>query len=316
VLKQNYSNFEIVFVDNNSTDGSKKMIQEKYGKNLKYVFNTNNLGFSGGMNSGIKASNGDYILLLNSDLFLEESYISNAVMEFESNSNNHIGMIAGIIYKYKNGTFSDEIDALGLKLLPYHAVIDISKIESSQFVFAPSGAAMFLTREMLENTKLSNGEYLDSKYFAYGEDVELFLRAQLLGWKCLYAPNIIGWHIRSASFGSEEKYDRKPRKILIKVLRNRYYTIITNYPFSLFIWVLPWIIIAEIGVLVKHILKGWQSIHVLFEAYFSVINDFQILFKKRKWIMSNRSSKSSFKYLSSLFIKNPFKIIESLLKKL
>lgn len=313
--KQDYNNCEIIFVDNNSTDGSKEMIERKYGENLKYIFNTNNLGFAGGMNSGINASIGDYVLLLNSDLFLEESYISNAVMQLESNMKKRIGMLAGIIYKYTNETFTNEIDALGLKLLPYHAVIDINNKELEQFVFAPSGAAMFLKREMLDETKLDNGDYLDSTYFAYGEDIEFFLRAQLFGWECLYVPYVIGWHIRSASFGGKEKYDSKPREILVKILRNRYYTVFTNYPISLFIWVLPWIIITEIGVLIKYILKGLLSIHILFEAYYSVLKKLPRLFRKRKWIMNRR--KVSFTYLRSLFIKiQPISILLSLIKKL
>lgn len=97
---------------------------------------------------------------------------------------------------------------------------------------------MFLSRTMLEDIRLPDGDYLDSTYFAYGEDIELFLRAQLTGWKCLFQPIIVGWHVGSASVG-ERRLIKKPDSLQAHAIKNRFFTILTCYPLCLLVWTLP-----------------------------------------------------------------------------
>src|SRR5438067_2348049 len=66
----------------------------------------------------------------------------------------------------------------------------------AEYVFGASGAAALYRREMIEHISIS-GEFFDSDFFAYREDADVAWRAQLLGWKCLYTPLAVGYHVRT-----------------------------------------------------------------------------------------------------------------------
>mgnify|MGYP001263033950 CR=1 FL=1 len=101
VLKINYDNKEIVVVDNNSEDGSVDFFRKKYSKNIKLICNSENLGYGGGLNEGIKYSinkNFDYTLTMNNDLIVDINFVIKLVEVFKNFED--VGIVTGKSYYY------------------------------------------------------------------------------------------------------------------------------------------------------------------------------------------------------------------------
>ena len=73
---------------------------------------------------------------------------------------------------------------------------DQGQYESAEYVFGATGAACLYRRRMIADISLK-GEFFDDDFFAYREDADVAWRAQLLGWKCLYVPSAVAYHVRS-----------------------------------------------------------------------------------------------------------------------
>jgi GT2 family glycosyltransferase len=73
--------------------------------------------------------------------------------------------------------------------------LDRGQYDRPQYVFGASGAAAFFRRSFIDDVSVE-GEFFDEEFFAFREDADLAWRAQLMGWKCLYVPNAVAWHVR------------------------------------------------------------------------------------------------------------------------
>jgi GT2 family glycosyltransferase len=301
VFQQTYDNLEVIIIDNGSSDGSTDKAVERWGDGLIIIRNSQNVGFPQGMNQGIAQSRGKYLLLLNADLYLESSFIGRTVATMEQLTENHLGMMGGIVHVYRDDRNTDEIDFAGLLLTPFLSLVSSPNVADPQFVLGPAGSAMFVSRAMLEDTRLPGGDYLDSTYFLYGEDVELFLRSQIMGWKCLFQPIVVGWHVGGASVG-EKGLKNVSDFFQIHTIKNRFATIITCYPLSLCLRTLPWNLLGDMGIVGLSLVTGrWRLLRNWCRAVGITIRALPRLLRKRRWIASR--SQVSGAYLRSLYIK-------------
>lgn len=182
-----YGNTTIVVVDNGSQDGSGTKLAEEY-EECNFIFNDENLGFSGGCNVGIDYSidNGaDYVLLLNNDITVSPGFLEPLVETAERHSN--VAAVGGVIYQGQGPTIWDA----GGKMRPYIAnVTRFSEIKSddeyeTEFVTC---AQALLSREFL------NDHRLDETYFFGVEEIDLSWRAGQDGWKLYTNPNSEVYH--------------------------------------------------------------------------------------------------------------------------
>jgi len=227
-MQQTYGVVEIFMIDNASSDGSASFVKNNY-PNVNVIENQNNVGFAPAMNQGIRLASGGYIMSLNADIYLTPSYIENMISAL--NRGPDIGSAAGKIYKMTpDGELKTNIDAVGHYIKKDRKVVgnrpgmpnrDNDHNAQSRFVFGTSGCASIYKRKMLEDTKLG-GDYFDRDYFAFFEDVDLDWRALLYGWKCIYTPDAVCYHVRGAS------EHRKNPEIEALILRNGYLTILKN----------------------------------------------------------------------------------------
>jgi len=301
VFAQTYTSEEVIFVDNYSSDGSLERVQMIWGDRMRIIRNPSNFGFPGGMNAGIAESRGKYILLLNSDMFLERNFLERAVEWFEKPDAKEAGIIGGLVYKVRDGVPTEEIDSTGWHLLPYQSVVNSKNSTEPEWVFGVAGSAPLLSRQALEGCRLPNGDYLDSTYFLYGEDVELYLRLQLMGWKCLFVPVVLGWHMGAGSVG-EEAYLRKPDHLQVHAMKNQLSTILTCYPLCLWSRMIPWTLLAQGGLIVYALTRG--NVRILrnwLKAVWVTGCMSGYLYKKRRWLQSSR--RVSCRYLRSLFAR-------------
>jgi GT2 family glycosyltransferase len=203
LFQQTYLNLEVLFFDNGSTDASVEYVRRNFP--MVRVFELReNAGFSRPNNMGIRMSRGQYILALNLDVELEKDFVDELVKGIESDS--RIGWVAGKMLRLTSSGRSEEIDCLGhhLDRDRYAKETDHSQpfrwedYSQCRNVFGASASAALYRRGMLEDIAINN-EYFDEDFVAYWEDVDLDWRAQLMGWKCLYVPTAVGYHIRGGS---------------------------------------------------------------------------------------------------------------------
>ncbi|MBI5428822.1 MAG: glycosyltransferase family 2 protein [Nitrospinae bacterium] len=230
---QTYENRDCLLIDNASTDGSAELVQNLFPW-ARVVRNRENLGFAQAANMGIALTGGEFVLLLNPDVFLESDYIE--VLLRHAVKENPAGSFGGKLLRQKTGDGPDpEIDSAGLVLLngkrrPWdrgEGETDRGQYDAAEYVMGINGAAVCYRRSMLEDVKM-DGEYFDSDFFMYFEDVDLAWRSLLFGWKSLYVPQARGYHARGGARG------RRNLKIRVHAARNRYLVFLKNEPFAVF----------------------------------------------------------------------------------
>lgn len=203
-LVMDEANISTIVIDNNSTDDSLSLAQRKF-KEIKFIKNQENLGFSKAYNQVLKITKDEFILLLNPDCILESGIIKKILEDFENDSK--IGAGTGKII-LPNGQvdltahrgfptpWASFLYALGDDSL-YH--LTSKNTDSVHEVDAISGA-FFMTKKSV----LGKTGYLDEKFFLYGEDIDLCLRIKSKGYKIIYDPEIKITHYKGISSGLKE----------------------------------------------------------------------------------------------------------------
>lgn len=191
LLKQS-ANCAVVVVDNNSSDGSVDLVKKKYAEVL-LVQHTKNLGFAGGVNSGIKKAielGCDAVALLNNDAVADSKWLASLIDIMKKNKK--AGIVTGKLMADGSGKFdstSENYTVWGLPFPRGRGVKDIGQHDKQEEVFAGSGGASLYRVSMLKEIGL-----FDEDFFAYYEDVDISFRAQLAGWKVVYEPSAVAYH--------------------------------------------------------------------------------------------------------------------------
>jgi hypothetical protein len=215
---QTFRDFEIIVIDNGSTDGSERFAT---------IRNEKNLGFSVANNQGIRRAKGKYVALLNNDARPAEDWLFELVYAADRNL---AGMFASKILRPDG-----KIDSAGCEVYPDGNGMcrgrgkGVWEYTRSDYVGFPSGCAALYRRSMLNKIGL-----FDERFFMYNEDTDLGLRAQKAGWKCLYVPTAIVTHLYSQSSSA---YSLKK---LFRVERNRILIMLKNFTIQQIAASVPW----------------------------------------------------------------------------
>lgn len=205
IFNQTYGNIEVIFIDNNSPDkDGLEYVKKEYGhhENLQIIDNEDNLGYAKAANQGIKASDGEFVVITNPDIIYTPEYFEKIIARVEKDNN--IAGITGKVIKYdfENKKPTDLIDTVGLFAFKNRRIIDRGQglqdkgqFDQEEEVFGVSGACPLYRREALDDVKIMD-EYFDEDFFMYKEDVDLSWRFLLYGWKNLYFPGALAYHGR------------------------------------------------------------------------------------------------------------------------
>ncbi len=243
---QSYPAIEIIFVDNGSGDGSVEYVKKEF-PSVRIIESRKNLGFAKGNNLGIKEAGGELIATLNNDTQVTSHWLEELVSAMDSDE--LVGMCASKMLFMKNPGM---INSTGISLSRSGTCWDrgifepdTGQYESKEEVFGPCAGAALYRKSMLEDIGL-----FDEDFHAYVEDTDLAFRGRLAGWKCLYVPSAVVYHVHGGTGGFETAY------FIYYGNRNVLWVAIKNFPKLLFISSLPWIIGRNIGVIPYYILKG------------------------------------------------------------
>lgn len=217
--RQTYRDFETTIIDNASEDETVELVA-RWSHGARCIVNSRNEYYSRAHNAAIDLTDSELVLTLNPDVFLCPDYLSRVVAAFDRAPN--IGSVNGKLLLLEgnshvldadcgNVTPSTLIDGAGLTMRrsrrPYlrgnRRPADSSCLEPG-YIFGADGACGAYRRAMLEDVSVE-GEYFDSDFVIYREDVDLAWRAQLLGWDCWYCPEAVAYHRRGFHIGRDRR---------------------------------------------------------------------------------------------------------------
>lgn len=201
------TSYEIIVVDNASSDGSQHMLRQDFS-DVRLIPNTENVGFAAANNQGIAISSGRYVLLLNSDAFVEAQTIDMMVKFMDEHP--EAGMSACKLL-YEDGSLQPSCYAFPTLLTEFYTALQLDKLFRRSPVFGRflmtwwdfndvrdvdtvMGAFMLVRREVVEQVGM-----MDESYFMYSEESDWCYRIKKQGWKILYNPEVQAVHLWGGS---------------------------------------------------------------------------------------------------------------------
>ncbi|MBW6518663.1 MAG: glycosyltransferase family 2 protein [ANME-2 cluster archaeon] len=229
LLDQTYTHFEIIMVDNASTDGSVELVKENFPI-VRIIENDDNQGFAGGTNIGINNANGELLALFNQDAVAKKDWLVKLIEEIELNEN--IAAVAGKVYFYNDTYGKNAVSSTWSKIDPYTGcAYNFTGDETANKVDYLTGCAMLVKKEIIDEIGL-----LDTGYFMYFDETDWCARMIRAGYDLMYVPSAIVKHVVSASLGEGDwKLYYMERSRIRFVLKNFDFTYIPIFVFFLFI---------------------------------------------------------------------------------
>lgn len=272
---QRFSDFEVIVVDNASTDGSMAAI-DRSALRLQVIANSKNLGFAAANNQAAKVATGEWLAFLNPDAYPEPDWLAQL-------------MAATARYPHADAFGSTQInaddqtqldgagDGYHVFGLPYrgHFGWPVSTLPGEGECFAPCAAAALYRRA----TFAALGGF-DESFFCYGEDVDLGFRLRLAGGRAVQVASARVLHEGSGITGRRSDFT------LYHGHRNRVWTFVKNMPAALLWPALPFHLLLNVALLVRFIQLGagrayWRAMH-------DAVRGLGPVLKKRRAIQSAR----------------------------
>lgn len=194
---QSFTDFAVIVVDNGSSDGSIELIEKDF-PDVQIVKLSENQGFAGGVNRGIEVAiedGAEFVALFNNDATADPAWLGSLVKT--AGENPDAGIVTGKLLltdKITLDTTGDQYSIWGWPFPRGRNEKDSGQYDHKPEVLGATGGASLYRISMLRQIGL-----FDEAFFAYFEDVDISLRAQLAGWKVLYEPNAIAYHRLSAT---------------------------------------------------------------------------------------------------------------------
>jgi len=272
---------ELIFVDNNSSDGSIFFMESNYPK-VKILSLNTNLGWSGGNNEGAKIANGKYLVFLNNDTVASKEWLTNLVLEMDADES--IGAASSKVLYYHNknlvnsmGCFMTFFGLFGSFRKGMYEKMFFDNID----IFAPSGASMIVHSGFFRKIGM-----FDSSFFLYCDDADFGWRTWNYGKRCVSVPSSKVYHKEHGSPLLKPNY-------YYYMTRNKIWTIIKNSRLSELFLFFPLSIISSFF---QGLIFFYKGKHEIAKATFKGIFDsfrFKDLFRvfsTRKGIPKNANA--------------------------
>ena len=264
---QTLSNFEVILVDNGSTDGSCSFVTANYPW-VHLIELSENFGFCGAVNAGIRAAKAPYVLLLNNDTEVKEDFVEEMLAAIRRHKNAF--SCGARMVQYHDRDRLDDVGnyycALGWSFARGRGK-DIHAYETEDKIFSVCAGAAIYRKKIIEKIG-----YFDEEHFAYLEDTDIGYRARIYGYENWYAPKAIVYHVGSGTSGS--RYNQFKTRYSS---RNNIYLIYKNMPLLQIILNLPFL---AAGFLIKFLFFAVKGMGKEYAA--GIKNGFSISMKNKK----------------------------------
>ena len=302
VLRQDFPRLEVVVLDNASSDNTLAEL-DVFSDRIQIIRNRRNSGFAAGQNRAIAASHGDWVLTLNPDVRLNPDFISTMIRA--AGEDPGIGTVCGKLLAM-GGDFEipehSLFDSTGIYMTPNFRHLDRGsqlpdqgQFDKPEYVFGATGAAALFRRKLIDDISI-DGEFFDSDFFAYREDADVAWRAQLFGWKCLYTPEAVAYHVRRVLPSTRRSH---PSVINMHSVKNRFLMRIKNTTGDLYRrnWLAA--TLRDCVVVAGCLLREWPSLR----AFPILLRAFPRTWAKRRQIMKKRRVANA--YIAGWFLNTP-----------
>ena len=256
--------FEVIVVDNGSTDGS-DLLPDSLKLNVRLIKLNENTGFAHAVNVGIREAKGEYVILLNNDTEVESGFVRKLTEALKKNRKafSASAMMVDMNNREVLDGAGDYYCALGWAFA-YGKGKKTEECDKGRKIFSSCGGACIYDKAKLEITGL-----FDELHFAYLEDVDLGYRARIAGFDNIYEPASVVYHAGSGFSGS--RYNEFKIKLSS---RNSVYLILKNMPLLQLIINLPFIVFGYLIKTLFFVLKGYGKVYLKglldgFKLYFS-----------------------------------------------
>ena len=237
----------VIVVDNGSTDKSVEIIEAEY-PDISLLKHSRNLGFSGGVNAGIKYALGlgaEYIALLNNDAVADSDWAKELSVVLDRNPKVGIAASKMIDAKAKTLDSTGEFYTIWGLPFPRGRGDSIDDQNENELIFGASGGASMYRSKMLRHIGL-----FDNDFFAYYEDVDLSFRAQLAGWMVAYTPKAVVRHKIGSTSGTIGGF------VTYQTLKNLPMLMWKNVPWALMPKVWPRLTLAYLAICGRALQRG------------------------------------------------------------
>jgi GT2 family glycosyltransferase len=297
LLVQNFTDYEVLLVDNGSSDDSLDFVRKRFGDNsrLRIVALGYNYGFSKGNNLGMNNARGKYVIVLNNDTEVQPNFVSELVKIAESDET--IGSVSCKIMHYDGSVWFGQYFTNRGFIVPFFTQSfskeTLNEIYGRYSVnLANSGCAVLYRKSLINEIR-----GFDEDFWTDWEDYDLGFRINIAGFKSVYTPLFLVLHLGGGSAGSSpERYVRIYRNMLFTYFKN-YETknLLIRFPVFLFIF-LPTLHIGWIThrLITRppdfHMNQGFQYLISIDKAVIEFLLKLKIFEKKRYFVQAIRKT--------------------------
>ncbi len=244
--KQTFADFEVIFADDASSDGSVALVEDVYPA-ARLLTNRRNLGFVANTNAAADAALGRVIVLLNNDTEPDPDWLAELAKTITQHPEAAIVASKLLLFDQRDRLHTTG-DLLGRDGIPRNRGVweeDRGQFDDQTEIFGGCGGAMAIRKDVWQ----ALGGF-DEDLWMYLEDVDLAFRAQLAGWKAVFAPNARVYHKLSSSGGDDLSS--------FYVGRNTLWVLAKNMPTALLLRHLPDIVAAQLHIAIDA-LRNWRG---------------------------------------------------------
>ncbi|WP_158413989.1 glycosyltransferase family 2 protein [Halorubrum sp. CGM4_25_10-8A] len=262
-----YPNYEIVLIDNNSSDNSVSYVRENHS-DVQIVQNSENLGFAEANNRAIKSTNSEYVLLLNNDTEVGQNWLKPLVELAESAEETKV-VSPKLVYENGDPQFMGDKIILRESGIPKIVNKGLTAIEKrydrQKEIYRAIGAAMLIQRNLFEDVG-----YLDENYAFYMEEFDFCLQTKNQKYKILYTPESEVIHKSRTSAGTDPYYSYYLRR------RSRVRFYLLNFSLLRLLVQLP----IELATVFDSIVQGYSK--WVLKAYYDSLKQLPSLVDERR----------------------------------
>lgn len=297
ILNQSHKDYEIIIRDNNSSDGTKQMIQNFCTQNRQIQLITGpNIGYAPAIMHAVKSSKGEFLAILNADAYLDSNWAQEMLSDFRKDEK--IMSASGTIL-FPNG----ELQSSGGMMDKYGAIVQRgSKIFNARGIrennfFYNDGSSFMLRRKVLDEVTFAH------KLFLYYEDVDLSWQIRMSRHKIGYVKNAISYHDAGQSMSDMTLFK------FYYITRNRLYVCLKNYSIKNILTRIPVIVsLLLINSIIYDVSKKEKGyvINFLKAMSWNISNSLYIIKERKK---SRGINKISDKELDHYLVQNSIEFL-------
>lgn len=270
LLAQVYPSYEVIIVDNVSTDGSRDYVKALCAQDarLRLIENDANLGYVGANNVGFAHAQSDILVIVNPDTEPDQHWLTELVRPL---AEPEVGLTTSkIVMMHDRGVINTCGNEMNITSLVVCRGLGRPATEYTEQadVMAVSGAAFAIRRDVLEQI----GGF-DPSFFIYYEDTDLSLRARLAGYRCVYVPTSIIAHDYVFKFSPKKAFWQE---------RNRLYTLFKLFRWSTLIVLAPWLVLGELIALTYCAMQGPAHLQGKLKSYLWVLRNWSLITASRR----------------------------------